>query len=288
MHYGLPADDVKLGLVPYHYQANPYNGFPAGTLLQGATFEVYDRANNLLDTMVSDKNGIATSKPLPIGRYVIRETKAPNFYAANANTIDAEIEFVGQIVRLEVLNSSLYTNVSVKKRGYAQVAPNQSIRYEFNDIKNNSTTQLTSFYWRDTLPAEAVRLDKIVTGTWNQRLSYKIVYKTNLNGYRTLSDNLDTSKNNVIAASPAALGLPSNEYVTEVMFVFGTVKGGFAQVETPYIYCTVLPNVRHEQRFTNNTDVGGLHQNQWIMGNDRWVTVVYGKKEAQKLPRTGY
>ena len=72
------------------------------------------------------------------------------------------------------------------------------------------------------------------------------------------------------------------------MFVFGTVKGGFAQVETPYIYCTVLPNVRHEQRFTNNTDVGGLHQNQWIMGNDRWVTVVYGKKEAQKLPRTGY
>ena len=267
---------------------NPYNGFPAGTLLQGATFEVYDRANNLLDTMVSDKNGIATSKPLPIGRYVIRETKAPNFYAANANTIDAEIEFVGQIVRLEVLNSSLYTNVSVKKRGYAQVAPNQSIRYEFNDIKNNSTTQLTSFYWRDTLPAEAVRLDKIVTGTWNQRLSYKIVYKTNLNGYRTLSDNLDTSKNNVIAASPAALGLPSNEYVTEVMFVFGTVKGGFAQVETPYIYCTVLPNVRHEQRFTNNTDVGGLHQNQWIMGNDRWVTVVYGKKEAQKLPRTGY
>ncbi len=267
---------------------NPYNGFPAGTLLQGATFEVYDRANNLLDTMVSDKNGIATSKPLPIGRYVIRETKAPNFYAANANTIDAEIEFVGQIVRLEVLNSSLYTNVSVKKRGYAQVAPNQSIRYEFNDIKNNSTTQLTSFYWRDTLPAEAVRLDKIITGTWNQRLSYKIVYKTNLNGYRTLSDNLDTSKNNVIAASPAALGLPSNEYVTEVMFVFGTVKGGFAQVETPYIYCTVLPNVRHEQRFTNNTDVGGLHQNQWIMGNDRWVTVVYGKKEAQKLPRTGY
>ena len=147
---------------------------------------------------------------------------------------------------------------------------------------------LNSFYWRDTLPAEAVRLDKIITGTWNQRLSYKIVYKTNLNGYRTLADNLDTSKNNVIAASPAALGLPSNEYVTEVMFVFGTVKSGFAQVETPYMYCNVLPNVYHEQRFTNNTDVGGLYQNQWIMSNDRWVTVVYAKVEAQTLPRTGY
>ena len=114
------------------------------------------------------------------------------------------------------------------------------------------------------------------------------MYKTNLHDYRTLADNLDTSKNNVILASPAALGLPSNEYITEVMFVFGTVKSGFAQVEMPYIYCNVLPTVSHEQRFTNSTDVGGLYQGQWIMSNDRWVTVVYGKQEVQKLPRTGY
>lgn len=267
---------------------NPYNGFPAGTVLKGAEFEIYDRSNNLMDTVVTDKNGIAISKTLPLGRYIIRETKAPDFYGANTQDIHTEIEYVGQIVRLEVYNSSLYTNVAVNKKGYTQVAPSQSIRYEFTGIKNNSTVSLNSFYWRDTLPTEAVRLDKIVTGTWNQRLSYKIVYKTNLQDYRTLADNLDTSKNNVIAASPAALGLPANEYVTEIMFVFGTVKSGFSQVETPYIYCNVLPTVKHEQRFTNSTDVGGLHQGQWIMSNDRWVTVVYGKQEVQKLPRTGY
>lgn len=267
---------------------NPYNGFPAGTVLKGAEFEIYDRSNNLVDTIVTNKNGIAISKTLPLGRYIIRETKTPDFYGANAQDIQTEIEYVGQIVRLEVYNSSLYTNVAVNKKGYTQVAPNQSIRYEFTGIKNNSTVALNSFYWRDTLPVEAVRLDKIITGTWNQRLSYKIVYKTNLHDYRTLADNLDTSKNNVILASPAALGLPSNEYITEIMFVFGTVKSGFAQVETPYIYCNVLPTVTHEQRFTNSTDVGGLHQGQWIMSNDRWVTVVYGKQEVQKLPRTGY
>ncbi|MBQ7757495.1 SpaA isopeptide-forming pilin-related protein [Anaerotignum sp.] len=267
---------------------NPYNGFPAGTALPNAEFEIYDRSNNLVDTVVTNKNGIAISKTLPLGRYTLKESKAPDFYGANTQDIQAEIEYVGQIVRLEVYNSSLYTNVAVNKKGYTQVAPNQSIRYEFTGIKNNSTVSLNSFYWRDTLPVEAVRLDKIITGTWNQRLSYKIVYKTNLHDYRTLADNLDTSKNNVILASPTALGLPSNEYVTEIMFVFGTVKSGFAQVETPYIYCNVLPTVTHEQRFTNSTDVGGLHQGQWIMSNDRWVTVVYGKQEVQKLPRTGY
>lgn len=268
---------------------NPINGLAAGTLLPDAVFEIYSRAGNLVDTVKTDKNGRAVSKTLPLGRYVIRETKAPNYYIAEKAEINAEIEFSGQIVRLEVLNKSCYTNVSVTKRGYNQIVPGQEVRYTFTNIKNNSTVPLNSFYWRDTLPVNAVRLEKIITGTWNQRLSYKIVYKTNLNGtYRTLADNLNTAENRVIFASPTALGLASNEYVTEIMFVFGTVKSGFAQVETPYIYCRALSHLSHEYRFANKTDVGGLWNGQWIMGNDSFVTVVYGKKTAKVLPRTGY
>ena len=268
---------------------NPINGLTAGTLLPDVVFEIYSRAGNLVDTVKTDKNGRAVSKTLPLGRYVIKETKAPNYYIADNTEINAAIEFSGQIVRLEVLNKSCYTNVSVTKRGYNQIVPGQEVRYTFTNIKNNSTVPLNSFYWRDTLPVNAVRLEKIITGTWNQRLSYKIVYKTNLNGtYRTLADNLSTAENRVISASPAALGLASNEYVTEVMFVFGTVKSGFAQVETPYIYCKALSNLSHEYRFANKTDVGGLWNGQWIMGNDSFVTVVYGKKTTKVLPRTGY
>lgn len=268
---------------------NPMNGLSAGTLLPDAVFEIYSRAGNLVDTVKTDKNGRAVSKTLPLGRYVIKETKAPNYYIADNTEINVEIEFSGQIVRLEVLNKSCYTNVSVTKRGYNQIVPGQEVRYTFTNIKNNSTVPLNSFYWRDTLPVNAVRLEKIITGTWNQRLSYKIVYKTNLNGtYRTLADNLSTAENRVIFASPTALGLASNEYVTEIMFVFGTVKSGFAQVETPYIYCRALSHLSHEYRFANKTDVGGLWNGQWIMGNDSFVTVVYGKKTAKVLPRTGY
>ena len=66
--------------------------------------------------------------------------------------IEAEIEFSGQIVRVAMTNKSLYTNVSITKRGYSEVVPGQSIRYDFSNIANNSTSALTSFYWRDTLP----------------------------------------------------------------------------------------------------------------------------------------
>lgn len=266
---------------------NPYNAFAAGTPLPGATFEVYDRAGNLVNTVVTDKNGIATTNTLPLGRYTIRETKAPVFYSATTQPIEVEIEFSGQIVHVEVLNQSVYTNVSVTKRGYKQVTPSQTIRYDFKNIANNSTVPLNSFYWRDTLPTSAVRLTKIVTGTWNQKLSYKVVYKTNLHDYRTLADNLSTMKNYSLDASPAALGLASNEYVTDFMFVFGTVKAGFAQVDAPYILCWTNSWLNNGYQFANRTDVGGLHGGQWIMATDRWVTTVY-KPGVTTLPKTGY
>ena len=266
---------------------NPFNALAAGTFLPGATFEIYNRAGDLVNTVVTDKNGVAKSDTLPLGRYTIRETKAPVFYSATTQPIEVEIEFSGQIVRVEVLNQSVYTNVSVTKRGYKQVTPSQTIRYDFKNIANNFTVPLNSFYWRDTLPTSAVRLTKIITGTWNQKLSYKVVYKTNLHDYRTLADNLSTMKNYSLDASPAALGLASNEYVTDFMFVFGTVKAGFAQVDAPYILCWTNSWLNNGYQFANRTDVGGLHGGQWIMATDRWVTTVY-KPGVTTLPKTGY
>ena len=266
---------------------NPINGLSAGTLLEGAVFEIYDKAGNTVDTIRTDKNGRAVSKLLPLSRYTIREIKAPNYYAVNTTVMTAYLEHEGQIVTFEVENSSVTTGVSIKKTGYAQVMPGQPIRYTLTQIGNTSTVPLESFYWRDTLPAQ-VRLDKIITGTYNQNLSYKVIYKTNTsNGYLTLADNLSTAKNYVLDTRPAALGLASNERITELMFVFGTVKAGFAQVETPYLYGTVSKGLSNGSSFVNVADVGGLYQGQWIMGVSRWVTEVYAKTNVT-LPKTGY
>ena len=269
---------------------NSMNGWPAGTPIPGTVFEIYDKANNLVDTIRTDKNGLASSRPLPLGRYKVVESQSAEFYGLDKTPMEAEIEFSGQIVRLAMTNKALYTNVSINKRGYAQVMPGQAIRYDFTGIANNSTTALSSFYWRDTLPA-ALRLDKIVTGTYNVQGNYKIVYKTNLSGetYRVINDNVSTTKNSVVAASPAALGLASGEYVTEVMFVFGVVPSNFRQVEAPQIHCNVVSWLKGGSQFVNQADVGGVHNEQWIMATDRWVTTVYKPvKPSKPLPRTGY
>ena len=267
---------------------NPINGLPAGTLLEGAVFEIYDKAGNVVDTIKSDSRGRAVSKQLPLSRYTIREVASPDYYAINPTVMTAYLEYEGQIVTFEVEDESVATGVNIKKTGPVQVVPGQPIQYSISGIGNTSTVQLQSFYWRDTLPGQ-VTLTRIVTGTYNQQLSYKIVYKTNLSGdtYRTLADNLSTTKNYVLDASPTALGLAANEKVTEFMVVFGVVKAGFAQVETPYINGTVSKGLANGSSFVNVADIGGLYNGQWIMGVSRWVTSVYAKTTVT-LPRTGY
>ena len=281
------AECGQIQIIKKSADDNVTNGLPAGTLLEGAVFEIYDRAGNVVDTIKSDRNGRAVSKTLPLSRYTVREIKAPANYSINPTVMTAYLEFNGQIVTFEVQNSSVSTGVSIKKTGPVQAVPGQPIRYVFSQIKNSSNVALDSFYWRDQLPAQ-VTLSKIVTGSYNQPLSYKVVYKTNLSGdYRTLADNLSTSKVYVLDARPAVLGLAANERVTEVMFVFGNVKAGFAQVETPYIYATARSGLANNSGIVNVADVGGLYNGQWIQAVSRWLTTVYTKTTV-KLPKTGY
>ena len=265
---------------------NPTNGLPAGTLLEGAVFEIYDKAGNLVDTIRSDSRGLAVSKPLPLSRYTIREVKAPANYGVNETELTAYLEHEGQIVKFEVTNKSLTTGVSITKTGPKEIMAGQPVRYTFSGIANSSNVRLDNFYWRDTLPAE-VRLDTVVTGTYNFPGTYKITYRVNGGEYRTLADNLSTSKNYTLAASATALGLASNERVTEVMFVFGQAPAGFAQVEKPYLHCTAVANLASTS-FVNVADVGGVYNGQWVQAVSRWVTTVYGKPVIPTLPRTGY
>ena len=281
------AECGQIQIIKKSADDNATNGLPAGTLLEGAVFEIYDKAGNVVDTIKSDRNGRAVSKTLPLSRYTVREIKAPANYSINPTVMTAYLEFNGQIVTFEVQNTSVSTGVSIKKTGPVQAVPGQPIRYVFSQIKNSSNIALDSFYWRDQLPAQ-VTLSKIVTGSYNQPLSYKVVYKTNLSGdYRTLADNLSTSKVYVLDARPAVLGLAANERVTEVMFVFGNVKAGFAQVETPYIYATARSGLANNSGIVNVADVGGLYNGQWIQAVSRWLTTVYTKTTV-KLPKTGY
>ena len=266
---------------------NQVNGLLAGTPLSGAVFEVYNhRTGNLIDRFVSGTDGRAVSKPLPLGRYTVKEVQAPQWYRISDQVLDIEIEFATQIIKHDFLNYSANTGVSIRKTGNNEAMSGDVIPYTIREIRNTSTVPLTDFYWRDTLPVDAVRLTKITTGTYNQALQYKIIATTNKGDTRVIADNLSTTRNNVIDCSNASLGLRNDEFITSVTFVFGTVKAGFAEVEKPQIFVKVQPNLPNGYQFANKCDIGGKYGSEWVVGNSTWLTTIYAL--PGKLPRTGY
>lgn len=281
------AGQIKIKKVSGDY--NETNALPKGTALQGAIFEIYNyKTGNVVDRIETDYYGVANSKPLPLGRYIIKEVQAPAYYKINPEEIDVTIEFATQIVSLTVEDYSANISAEIDKFGPYEVMPGQSAIYTIKNVRNSSTVPLTDFYWRDVIPTSAGTLDKIVTGTYNLQGRYKVVATTSYGNTIVLADNLDTAKNNVIQCAAAAVGLNSGEYITSFSLMFGTVQPGFTQVQEAKVYLTVKnSNLPNGYVFANKADVGGKYGEEWATSNATWTTTVYNPA-AVKLPKTGW
>ncbi len=62
------------------------------TPLAGAKFEITNDAGDVIDTIVSDENGVAQSKKLPYGTYYFTEVEAPKGYIKDNNTYMFKVE----------------------------------------------------------------------------------------------------------------------------------------------------------------------------------------------------
>ena len=272
----------------YASEDNPVTGDIAGAALKGAVYEITKaRSGSVVGYIVTDARGVAASDPLPLGRYYVSEVKAPAYYQLSGEKMEAEIEYPNQIIKLSSYNKPAKLGVTIKKTGNYEVQPGQIMSYDFSGIANTSNVALNNFFWHDRLPTDAVRGMSISTGTYNQRLYYKVTFKTNLNDYRTLASNLLTSNNYSLTLNAATLGLVQGEYVTDVRFEFGTVASGFASVTKPTMRVQVLGTVSNGYQIINRADAGGKYLNEWQTAKATWITTVR-RFQSAKLPKTGY
>lgn len=268
---------------------NELTGLPAGSPLSGAVFEIYNTTGNLVDKISSGSNGVAASKGLPVGVYTIKEVSAPRYYALNDKTLLAEIRHNGDIVRFEVLNSSISLNLTVQKKGPNAASPGQTIQYDIYEVQNGSSGTLENFYIHDRIPTDATRALKIVTGTYSERMYYKITYKTNYRDYRVLAENLLTKNSYEYSLHPNVLGLANGEYVTDVRLEFPKASPGFKMLENMSVFCQVMPNMPKDYRIVNRADVGGRYGNEWESAKTSWNTTVWTVNTTPvTLPKTGY
>ena len=268
---------------------NELTGLPAGSPLSGAVFEIYNTTGNLVDKISSGSNGVAASKGLPVGVYTIKEVSAPRYYALNDKTLLAEIRHNGDIVSFEVLNSSISLNLTIQKKGPNAASPGQTIQYDIYEVQNSSSGTLENFYIHDRIPTDATRALKIVTGTYSERMYYKITYKTNYRDYRVLAENLLTKNSYEYSLHPNVLGLANGEYVTDVRLEFPQASPGFKMLENMSVFCQVMPNMPKDYRIVNRADVGGRYGNEWESAKTSWNTTVWTVNTPPvTLPKTGY
>ena len=267
---------------------NKLTGDKKGIPLEGAVFEVYNSNDELVDTLITDSEGKAISKLLVKGQYYLKEIDSGSpYYLINSDIFKAEIKEHKEIVEINVEEDSVDIEVDVEKKGFIETQSKDSIYYNFKNIMNKSNVSLDNFTWQDTLPTQALRVDRIYTGTWNENLEYSIWYKTNKNDYKILADGLSTQVNNEVSFKTAQL--EEDEFIVEYEFRFGKVRTGFSEVESPVLYCDMLENLGNGFVFTNYTKVFGNYLDKYVEDTDEWTTVTYFKEieTTRKLPKTG-
>ena len=277
----------QIQITKYAEAFSPITGQNSGTPLKGATYEfVRERSGKVVDYITTDARGVAASKPLPLGRYLIREVSAPAYYRLSAETFDVTLEYAGQIIKLAAYNKPVELGVSITKRGNAQVMVGQSMRYDLT-VANTSNVPLESFFWHDKIPYDAARATTLTTGTYSARLNYRILYRTNYNAsYQVLASNLLTSNNYSFALN--AIPMQAGEAITDVYFDFGKVPIGFQSVVSPTLSVMAYANAVNGYQMVNRADVGGKYQGTWQTAQASWVTIIQRLCSTPTLPKTGY
>ena len=273
----------KIKIIKTSSNDSPILNIKQGEFLEGVKFEIFNSNNELVDSLITDKNGQAISKELEIGRYKVIEKSTNKYYILNKNEFFVNIENNNEIKTIEVENEAVIPKLDIEKIGQQYAEKNEEIKYEF-DIKNISNTKLDDFTWIEYIPYEKCKITKMVTGIYNQNLDYEIYYKTNYNNYRLLK-NANSLNSEYINFD--TLNLEDEEIITEIKVEYETVNKDFASIVKPCILSKIDNHVKKDDRIINITELSGRVEEYVVRDKSSFETIINEKEILKKLPKTG-
>lgn len=96
----------KVKVIKTSEDDNLINGDKAGTPIANVKFVIYDEKGEIVDTLITETDGIAISKDLVKGKYIIKEIETGDAYELNEEDFAIEIKKDGEVVELEISNKS--------------------------------------------------------------------------------------------------------------------------------------------------------------------------------------
>ena len=172
------------------------------------------------------------------------------------------------------------TDIIIKVTGPQRAPQGQPVVFEVTQMQNNFAAHFEEFYWMAAIPADAIRVNKLTTGTYNENLQYDVVCTTNFGREIIVVENLSTTTNNTVELAPGRIGLSKGEHVIEIALDFDPINTGFATVENPQIFADVLPTSVAEfppdAGFMLIVEAGGCKYvtEEWVVGIDA-ITITF-------------
>ena len=158
-----------------------YDEADADVKLAGVVFEIREKAtNNLVDTVTTDADGIAVSKALNNGKYIVKEKTPKSGYQVNSQKFEVELKG-GQGVPLNISNKRVTVDfeatktwVNGKATDYKKVKLGLYVHKEGQTVADakpvtgNYTPEVTesngvyTYKWKNQLPERDVDGSKLV------------------------------------------------------------------------------------------------------------------------------
>lgn len=273
----------KINIIKVSSKESPLFDIKKGDYVSNVKFQIFDEKNNLIETIITDENGQAISKDLEIGRYKIKEIVANENYILNKNEFFVNIERDSEIKIIKIENEPIIPEIKILKKGQEYAEKNEEIKYEF-DIENNSNTQIENFTWKEYIPYNQVEVTKMITGSYNDNIEYKIYYKTNKNDYK-LFTLANSSKSQYLNFSDIKLDI--NEKITEIKVEYGTVDKKFRSTTKPTVFVKINEKVNKSDEILNETEISGTIKGSSLKDKSFFKTIIIEKERIKKLPKTG-
>lgn len=114
-----------------------------GAYLEGAEFEVRElNSNRVVGVYTTDRSGIAVTEPLPVGNYIVVETKAPCGYALNEEHFHVEVLYdTPAIVRVADVPN---TGIMITKVSTVDDEPLMGAKFEIRTAEGRVLGEVTT------------------------------------------------------------------------------------------------------------------------------------------------
>ncbi len=86
-----------------------------GKVLEGVKFQILDEAKQVVDTIVTDENGVATSKKLLLGTYYYQEIEAPDNVVIDTQIHEFVLSQNNQVIKKNVINELIQGSLKIIK-----------------------------------------------------------------------------------------------------------------------------------------------------------------------------